>query len=590
MILQELVRHYDRLTAEGSNELPPEGFSREKIHFVLRIDRDGNALNAIPLTGEDAKGKTQAFQERIVPKYKDRANDVFPFFLWDKTAYVVGVDPTARSQRLTEQFVAFKGLHHAIGDHIDEPEMRAVLGFLDGWSPEMVDEVPGLRELIGGNLVFEVAGFNRPVFENPVLRNAWLRHMHAQLGGTSSVCLATGETTKIARTHPKIRGVFGSQTSGAAIVSFNDDAYTSYGKTQSYNAPVGAAAAEKYTKMLNYLLRRGSRNVVRIGDTSVVFWCETQTPLEGGIGMLMGRRDDDTIGDDTIRAFLMRLKKGLPYDFEPDRRFFILGLAAPSKSRLSVRYWYQGTTGELADRLRLHLQDTDIISMWDDDPVPPSVWHMLISAVLGGDAGNIDQRMQETLMRAILFGTPYPRRLYSAILDRIRVGDRRIRAFETVRAGIIRGYLKRRRRSLQTQESAKEVPIMLQRDTESAPYQLGRLFAVYEKIQKASFGTRTLNRTIRDRFYASASTTPRRSFATITKLSIAHQKKLPENARTYYDKLLQEIADRLHPDRYPSRLSQEDQGLFALGYYHQRKELFTPKGDATDAEQTNTEE
>ena len=165
-----------------------------------------------------------------------------------------------------------------------------------------------------------------------------------------------------------------------------------------------------------------------------------------------------------------------------------------------------------------------------------------------------------------------------------------MRAFQTVRAGIIRGYLTRRSRNLQTQESVKEVPIMLQRDTDSAPYQLGRLFAVYEKIQSASVGSRTLNRTIRDRFYASASTTPRRSFATITKLSITHQKKLPGNVRTYYDKLLQEIADRLDPDRYPNRLSLDDQGIFALGYYHQRKELFTPKGDAVDATNANMEE
>lgn len=577
MVLEELIRQYDRLQEAGTEELPPVGFSREKIHFVLRIDREGRAIATIPLGGEDRAGKRIDYQERNVPKYTDRTSGVFPFFLWDKTAYVLGVDPNARPTRLQEQFAAFKKLHHDIGGGLEDPEMSAVLAFLDGWTPEQVERVQGLSDLIGGNLFLEVEGFNRPVFENPLIRRAWLAHVQQQLGDATGICLATGEETVIARTHPSIRGVWGSQTSGAAIVSFNDDAYLSYGKAQSYNAPVGAEAAGKYTKMLNYLLRRDSQNVVRIADASILFWCEKPSILEGTMQSLMARRDD-TITDAAIDAFLTAVRKGTsPPDFDPDRRFFVLGLAAPSKSRLSLRYWYQGTTGELAERLRQHLADTEIVSMWEDDPTYPSIWHYLTSVVLRGDAGNIKPRMHEALARAILFGTPYPRRLYVAALERIRVGDRRRRAFDTWRTGLIRGYLRRHYWDHEKRQPTKEVPVALNPDVEDAAYQLGRLFAVYEQIQVASVGNRSLNRTIKDRFYTAAATNPRRSFAVLDKLSTAHQKKLKPQLGGFFRKLLEEIMDHIDAGHYPTALSLEEQGLFALGYHHQRKDLFTKK-------------
>jgi CRISPR-associated protein Csd1 len=494
------------------------------------------------------------------------------------------VDPAASNQdRLPKQLDAFRAFHHELGDELDDDEMRAILAFLDQWSPDQVLDVPGLADLVGGNLVFEVAGFERPAYENPLLRKVWSEHVKRQLGDETGVCLATGDTTVIARTHPSIRGVRGAQTSGAAIVSFNDAAYVSYGRQQSYNAPVGAAAADKYTKALSYLLRNG-RNSVGIADTNVVYWCETPSVMEESMPALLGRQDIH-VTDERVARFLTSLRRGQPVEeFDTDRAFFILGLAAPSQSRLTVRFWYRMETGELAERLREHLDDTDVVATTSDGRLTPSVWQYLVSVSRRGEPQNIEPRMKESLLRSILLGTEYPRRLFVEALDRIKVGDEARPVYRDWRAGLIRGYLVRRFRDFETRRLKREVPVELNQDVEDAAYQLGRLFAVYEQVQRAAAAGRDLNRTLKDRFYGAASTHPARSFAVIQKLSTAHQKKLAVPQRIYYGNLLDEIYGHVDPQAYPRSLSLEEQGFFALGYHHQRKDLFTRKGGSQGQE------
>ncbi|MFW5995462.1 MAG: type I-C CRISPR-associated protein Cas8c/Csd1, partial [Spirochaetia bacterium] len=405
-----------------------------------------------------------------------------------------------------------------------------------------------------------------------------------QFGETSGVCLATGEKTVIARTHPSIRGVRGAQSSGAAIVSFNDRAYESYGRAQSYNAPVGAAAADKYAKVLGYLLKNG-RNSVGIADTNIVFWCETPSVLEDSMSTLFGRKDIH-VTDQRIARFLTALRRGEPVEeFDKDRAFFILGLAAPSQSRLTIRYWYSTTTGYLAERLREHLDDTKVVATTSDEILTPSVWQYLVAVSRRGESQNIEPRMKESLVRSILLGTNYPRRLFVEALERIRVGDEARTVYRDWRAGLIRGYLVRRYRDADTRRLTREVPVELNQDLENTAYQLGRLFAVYEQVQRAAAGRRELNRTIKDRFYAAASTHPARSFVVIQKLSNANQKKLAVSQRVYYGNLLDEIYGRVDARHYPKALSLDEQGFFALGYHHQRKALFTRRTDSEGEEE-----
>src|SRR5260370_22054860 len=109
--------------------------------------------------------------------------------------------------------------------------------------------------------------------ERQAARDLWTR-LTATGDKTSAACLVTGNRAPVARLHPAIKGVWGAQSSGASIVSFNLDAFTSYGHEQGDNAPVSEASAFAYTSALNHFLARDSGHRIQVGDTSTVFWAD----------------------------------------------------------------------------------------------------------------------------------------------------------------------------------------------------------------------------------------------------------------------------------------------------------------------------
>ena len=99
-------------------------------------------------------------------------------------------------------------------------------------------------------------------------------------------------------------------------------------------------------------------------------------------------------------------------------------------------------------------------------------------------------------------------------------------------------------------------------------YRLGRLFAVLERVQQdANPG---LNATIRDRYFGAASATPRAVFPQLLRLAQHHVAKATYGGGS--DRLIEAIVSDL--DDFPTHLSLKDQGLFILGYYHQRQAFY----------------
>ena len=106
------------------------------------------------------------------------------------------------------------------------------------------------------------------------------------------------------------------------------------------------------------------------------------------------------------------------------------------------------------------------------------------------------------------------------------------------------------------------------------PYLLGRLFAVLEKVQVDALGKP--DSSITDRFYASASSTPVVAFPRLLRLSQYHLPKLDEGRRIVRERLIQQIMDGI--EKFPSHLTLDEQGLFAIGYYHQKRAFYTSTG------------
>ncbi len=589
-ILQALNRLGERMEAEG--RLPPLGFSSEKISFAISLREDGTCAEVIDL--RDVTSKKLLPKQMAVPQPVKRTSGVAPNFLWDKTAYVLGVT-AGEGKRLAEEHAAFVERHLKELDGSEDAGLKALRLFLQSWNPENFAPPLWPEEMRDQNVVFELAADHRKRFlhERPAARALWDR-LNTEGAGGLAVCLVTGEAAPVARLHPAVKGVWGAQSSGASLVSFNLDAFTSYGHEQGDNAPVSATVAARYTGALNECLKRGSGHFLQLGDASTIFWAEPkQDGLDAGLlelaeSVAIGFFDEPPPVDmgaqaQQVQAILLRIRKGERLaDQKPELaegvRFHVLGLA-PNAARLSVRFYWQDDFGVLAENYRRFSAEMAIA------PPPrsgnPHLWRYLRETAVLGKSENVPPNLAGEWLRSILTGTAYPLTLLSSVLMRLRAdGDVNALRVAMLRAVLIRNF---------KLHPEKEAPVAFDPDNENKGYLLGRLFAVYEQIQSAALGG--VNASIKDKFYGSASAQPQKVFALLDKGSAPHLSKLAKtrlHQRISLEKLIISIMEKMSPDGdpFPVALAPQEQALFGLGYYHQRNEFFKPAKDAAPQEET----
>ena len=578
--LSELCRFYERLSEDPQSGMPPEGMSAELIHFELVVSADGNLVAVNDL--RDAKGRGERL---FVPAAVKRAVNVASNFLWDNTGYALGVDGKGKPERTARTSEAFRELHRKLLADCDDIHARALLRFLDKWSPERFEERPDKDALLDSNIVFRLEGERRRMHEVGPLKAVWLSSLEPEgAASDKGVCLVTGKKGSIARIHPSIKGVVGAQSSGAALVSFNCPSFTSYGKEQSANAPVTERSARAYTSALNYLLQREHRQTVRIGDTSIVFWADEASPAENMLADFFDLAPSNPSPQDMkqverLKGILKALRKGSSLneaDKELDRgaRFFVLGLA-PNAARLSVRFWLNDTLEALLKHLCRWYEDLSIERQYQDsEPEFPPLWLLLARTVAAqGKTENIPPELGGQLARTFLSGAHLPENAYSTVLQRIHA-DKKVDYF---RASFIKAYLRRNKHEEKDMST-------LNRDEENIGYRLGRLFALLEKAQKDALGT--VNAPLRERYIGAASATPRLVFPMLLRLNQHHVTKARKGGsdgyEIWFNKIIGEIVNSV--TAFPAVLSLEDQGRFMLGYYHQMNAFYTKKSEAAQAE------
>lgn len=565
MILNALSDYYERLLNSDDSSIPKFGFGTQKIHFSIVLTRKGELVKIVDIRSPEKKKMVPAYL--TVPEAVKRTSGIASNFMWDNSSYVLGADSKGNPERALEAFDAFKKKHHELGDDIDDEGMAAVLSFIDSWKPEEAANLENWDEKADANFVFQLDDEFNYVHERPAIQNAWAEYFQKSGSDVTGNCLVTGREKPLARLHMLIKGVRGAQSSGAALVSFNNEAFCSYGKKQSFNAPVGEDAAFRYATALNYLLLPESRQKVQIGDSTTVFWTERESPVEDFLGNIWESGDDN--GDNKIiRDFLEAVRDGKKMPgIDPDIKFFILGLS-PNNARLSVRFWHVSTVGDILNKVGQHFKDLSIVKSYESDHEFPGMWELLIETAPLHKTENISPVLAGSIMRTILTGAPYPQSLLYAITTRVRA-DKKI---NYLRAAMIKACLSRRKRIYK--QNIMEVGMALNPESKDIGYRIGRLFAVLEKVQiKAIPG---INATIKDRYYGSASTTPRLVFPQLlgSVQNHIHKITLKEKAYgIYMDKLIEEIMCGI--EQFPAHLKLEQQGLFALGYYHQRQALFT---------------
>ena len=582
MILQELTRFYNRLLDNPQVDICEPGFSKENISFKIVLTENGELFDKDrPI--QDLRvtdGRNVRPVKITVPKFDGkRTSGIKPYFLWDKTDYIIGVkkDEKSGEEKITPKH------HQAFLQLIDDitkstgkshPAIEAVRLFCSN-----KENLTFLRhseyweDFLNSFVIFSVHGIaEESVFKTEKIIEIWKEYYNQLSSGNDTpigICLVTGEKTALSKTLPTIKKGVGGKND-IPLVSVNFDAAESYNRLKNLNAPISFSAASALTGAVNYLLDNPSYHLT-IADTRTLYWAETNDRFAEYFGQIMDPRKDEGRSAD-LEAFLHSVRRGkLPPDLENSGRFFVLGLA-PNAARISVRFWYVDDVEQIALHIGRHFADLQIVRQNEErETAYPSAWQLLIETAVQHKSDNIAPNLAGPFLHSILSGGPYPSNLMALLISRLRAEQdtEKTRKLNYYRAAFIKAILNRNYK--------KELAMSLDKNRNALPYLLGRLFALLEKIQEDSAGG-NLNATVKDRYFSSASTTPRTTFPVLLRLTLNHLKKLKsENPglAVVREKELGEVMEKL--EAFPATLKLEDQGEFAIGYYHQRQDFFKKK-------------
>lgn len=590
MIIQELASYYDSLADLGKVGI--EGWGKAKVSYGLRIDEEGNLIGVVPLLEIPEGGKKEVPKAMFVPEQVKRSSGINANFLCDNSSYILGFDDKGKNEKEKENsrkravdcFIASRRLHHLILDEIDNRDVKALLSFFDKWNPENGMDSQVIEEykegiLKGGNLIF-LNSKGEYIHKNSYIRKAWDDYRERiNESANKGICLVTGQKLTIARLHPNIKGIVGAQSSGASLVSYNSTSLESYGHENSYgqgqgfNAPVSERIAFKYGAALNYLVT-DREYCKRVSDTTIVYWAET---AETGYQDIWsdGYFGEGNITQERLNSIAEELRRGKAVSYEEselhgDTKFCVMGIV-PNAARLSVSFFSEGSFGYMLSNIIRFREEMEICKPQYADGKSLNIWQILNeTANQNSRDKKIPSPIVSSVFRSVLEGIAYPEGLYENIMLRIKAE----RDINWRKAAIIKAYLIRRN-EIEGNKEAKEVLTMeLNECSDNLPYVLGRTFAVLEKIQQdANPGIKT---TIKDRYFNSAGSTPATVFPILFKLSQHHMKKLSDGKKVYYDKMIGDLQGRIKTV-YPTRLNLQEQGVYYLGYYHQRQSFFKPK-------------
>lgn len=621
-ILGALRDRHERMAAQG--QAPSPGFAPAKIQYTIVLSGAGEvtAVESEPL---DAKGRL--VKEVIAPQApaSRRGEKIVPGSFWDPSEYALGltkIDPAASdavrakaARKAVEKHAAFKKRHAELLAGSDDIGCVALLRFLATWRPEDTQDLSNASGLPGSYIAFRLEGDRGYIHDRAGARAALLAEATASQT-VQGTCLVTGAKSPIARLHPPIKGISDKL---APLISFNKHAFLSYGRKKGLNAPVSEGAAFAYATALNDLLsaetgkdekgRPRWANRIGLGEDTVVFWADTSAAEAVVRGAFDPPPPDDRSEAAEVRTVLKRIERGEPINDATlgnaaTTKVYILGLS-PNAARLSVRFWRESTLGDFARRFQEHWNDMRI-----EPPArknPPPVWALLYELA---PLRKIDDGMKQLAgewLRAIVTGGDYPGSLLAQALMRVRAEH----DAPALRVAIIKAVLTRRARKSWEEKRQEKLDHPQWRDPWMAlnredplesgehpdvniGYRLGRLFAVLEAAQYAGLGRR-VNAGVRDKFFGSASATPRHVFPSLLRgvqdhLSAARKRKREGRANRLDGEIREILGGLPSPGLFPAILSAEAQGAFVVGFYHQDADLRVPRAKGETIDTTDTDD
>lgn len=530
-------------------------YEPKPVSWIIRLDTSGSYLGLISTLSEQSPKKKLLPRVMSIPRRSGRTSAAIPDFLVDKSEYVLGIEPDGRRKPgdLECRRVLFAGLVRTAANHLNSAELKSTSQFLDSETERSRCNADLNRQEYASNdlFAFEVSG--RLVHDAPAVQEYFSGVRQLQTDRVRQ-CLVCGELRPPVEKHPRIR-LRGGTSSGVALVSFNEDAFESYGWSRNENAPVCRSCADAYTTALTRLLsdrypdpkHPGSflarRSISLSSDTTAVYWADHESGMLDLIGELLDAPDPNAVHDLLLSPHKGRERGG-------DINCFYCVILSGVEGRAILRSVHRGSLKEVERCIEAYFRR---LLKFIHAPMPLFV--LICSLALQGKAENIAPNLASEIFLAILFGRPFPVTLLNSALQRCRAEQGVTRA----RAALIGLYL--------TANLQKEgIDMGLNRELADSGYRLGRLLAVLERLQGAAIRPRT---TLAERYYGAASTRPGTVFPSLLRLAQHHAAKAHGG---YFQAQLAEVLDRV--EAFPTTLSLNQQGMFAIGYYHQRQEYF----------------
>lgn len=571
MILKALYDYYYRC-----GNLPMPGMEEKEIGFLIVVSKQGEFVRF-----EDCRIDNNHATTYLVKKHVGRSSVPVANYLYDNSAYVLGFSDKSNGKEQL-YFDTFRQRVESIrGKSPDNTDLQALAKFYSQDKDDIIAKAAQdpLWEDIKKNLSkkystfsFRIEGDTQILAEKKELIQL---DCEDDTGGLQNVCLVTGKYGPSVETTTATM-IPGSQATAKLVAFQVNSGYDSYGKEKCYNAPISEEAEFAYTTALNSMLQKGSRNKFSVGNRTFVFWAsskdEAAEQAEESLFNMLGFSDED---QDNPNAKIEQVRKVFSSIYSGtlktslEDKFYILGLA-PNSARIAVVYWSETPLREFAGKILRHFHDMEIVDTRKESKPYMGIKDMLAAVTLNGKQSEATPNLPEAIIASVFQAAPYPATLFAACIRRIRAesGDKDKNAIRIARMAILKAFLSR------INSKNKEIEIMLDKSNTNSGYLCGRLFAVLDRIQEDANGISS----IRERYMNAASATPASVFSTILNLSLHHMEKLSNSGKkVFYEKMKQEIIDKISADGFPAHLDLQDQGRFYIGYYHQRQDFFTKK-------------
>jgi CRISPR-associated protein Csd1 len=559
MILTKLKEY-----AETQMTLPPSMYAEVPVRWLINLNPDGTLRGDFTPRGGNTKADKRG--EPMVTPHVTRSSGVKPKLLADTGEYVLGIGrPESKSDRIKDYHQQFKALVKKCAEITKEPSVQIISKFLESWNPETDrDKLPEGFDP-SDNLTFSVLGVI-PADEKAEMfsiQEFWADYT-AGVGDEDKkdlpimTCLVTGELKPVVERMPVlIKRLIGGQPSGTVLVSANADPFTSYGLKNSLTSPISRDAAEKFAKALNHLIA-SSNSKINIGTTTYVAW--TKEPSEDVAETFSFLSNPNP---QAVINLLDAARSGQQTYGEDSNQFYVLALTANS-SRAVIRDWLEMTIPEVKSNLRAWFTAQKIVDPYGEDGRPLGVYALAASAYRDA-AKEMLPAVTTALTRVALYGGKLPLDLLARLVRRNRVEQ----DVTYSRAALIKLILTTQDEQFAMLPMEKLNPEPELQPEDRSAYHCGRLLAELEATQRAAIGK--INASLTDRYYGAASSNPATAFPPLMRGARAHLSKLRKNQAGTCNALEERIEEiTSHLSDFPKTLTMQHQGLFALGYYHQR--------------------